>query len=193
MTSSLAELWSTGRISWAYSAAPQSPVVIPSSTTSVASLTAHQHTRRCLKLVVNDRYWETPYHGWNRPATTWVTSWISQIVWDIGHSLLLTHGLLPTTGQHGGCSYEPPTQHSSERVSDMSCKQSEDVTDGDWQWWWVCQDVIMWWIRNVIRMRLTVRLAVLTQYRNVTDGHSDRQTDRQTDIFWQHSPRYAWE
>jgi len=71
MTSSLAELWSTGRISWAYSAAPQLPVVIPSSTTSVASLTAHQHTRRCLKLVVNDRYWETPYHGWNRPATTW--------------------------------------------------------------------------------------------------------------------------
>jgi len=36
-----------------------------------------------------------------------------------------------------------------------------------------------------------LRLAVLIQYRSVTDTHTDRQTDRQTDTRRRHIPRLA--
>jgi len=38
---------------------------------------------------------------------------------------------------------------------------------------------------------LRICLAVLTQYRRVTDGLKNGQTDGRTDILRQHSPRYA--
>jgi len=38
---------------------------------------------------------------------------------------------------------------------------------------------------------LKTGLAVSTEYRRVTDGRADEQTDGQTDILRRHSPRYA--
>jgi len=58
-----------------------------------------------------------PFGTWNLdpgPAGRPRTTWMSQIVRDTD-SLLLTHGLSPTTGQHGGGHYDPqPVTRSSE-------------------------------------------------------------------------------
>ena len=39
---------------------------------------------------------------------------------------------------------------------------------------------------------LTIYVTVCTQYRRVTDGRTDRQTDGQADILPRHSPLYAY-
>jgi len=44
----------------------------------------------------------------------------------------------------------------------------------------------------MVKKTLRISVTVYTQYRRVTDGRTDRQTDGQTDILLRHSPRYAY-
>ena len=71
---------------------------------------------KALKLVVNARSGDTPHHGWNRPPGRPRISWISQFV-RTPDSLLLTRGLSPTTGQHGG-RYDPRPGYAQQWVSE---------------------------------------------------------------------------
>jgi len=63
---------------------------------------------KALKLAADVRSGDAPHHRWNRPRTTGLAR--SRGTPD---SLLVTHGLPPTTGQHGGrCDPQAVTRSS---------------------------------------------------------------------------------
>jgi len=57
--------------------------------------------------------------------------------------------------------------------------------------WRICVEKLEWWDYPMAIKTLRICVTVYTQYRCVTDGWRDGETDRQTDILPRHSPRYA--
>ena len=82
-------------------------LITPSSATLVVCLTTHRHVRLwSSSWIPGPDSGDTPHHDWNRPAgrPRGLHGWVRSC--GTPDSLLLTHGLSLTTGQHGG-RYDP--------------------------------------------------------------------------------------